>query len=83
LGTSTGTAFADSLWATWDPTVTWADVQVGDYSGDGRADVAGRALSSGQWQVSLSGGSTAASTSVWDTWSPAVSWVDVQHGHFG
>jgi hypothetical protein len=83
LGTSTGAAFADSLWVEWSPAVNWADVQVGDFNGDGRADVAGRVPSSGEWWVSLSGGSAAVSTAAWAVWSPAATWVDVHHGHFG
>jgi hypothetical protein len=82
LATSTGTSFTNSLWATWSPAVTWVDVKVGDFNGDGSADIAGRVLQTGQWWVSLSGGSTASGTSLWTSWSPKVSWVDVQVGDF-
>jgi hypothetical protein len=82
LATSTGTSFTNSLWATWSTAVTWVDVKVGDFNGDHSADIAGRVLESGQWWVSLSGGSVASGTSLWTTWSPKVSWVDVQVGDF-
>jgi hypothetical protein len=82
LATSTGSSFTNSLWATWSPAVTWTDVKVGDFNNDGSADIAGRVLQNGQWWVSLSGGSTASSTSLWTTWSPLVTWADVQVGDF-
>jgi hypothetical protein len=74
-------AFTDALWTTWSAAVTWVDVQVGDFNGDGKSDIAGRVLQTGQWWVSLSTGS-AATTSWWTTWSTAVSWLDVQVGDF-
>jgi hypothetical protein len=77
---STGTGFQTSLWATWSPAVTWSDVRIGDLNGDGKADVIGRVLQTGQWWASLSNGATALSTSLWATWSPAVTWVDVRIG---
>jgi hypothetical protein len=79
---SNGSGFTNSLWATWSPAVTWVNVQVGDFNGDGSAGIAGRVLQTGQWWVSLSGGATASTTSLWTTWSTAVTWVDVQVGDF-
>jgi len=76
------TAFATSLWATWNPTVTWADVKVGDFNGDGKSDITGRYLQSGQWFTGLSNGSTGFTTSLWATWNPTVTWADVQVGDF-
>jgi len=52
-------------------------VQVADFNGDGYADIAGRTLDSGQWWVGVSDG-TQFNTTLWTTWSPAVSWVNVQ-----
>src|SRR5438067_1422376 len=72
-------AFANSTWATWSAAVTWVDVRVGDFNGDGKSDIAGRVSSTGQWYVGLSTG-TSFATTLWDTWSPSVSWVDVQVG---
>ena len=83
-GLSNGsTAFTNSLWAVWNPGLTWVDVQVGDFNGDGKTDITGRALQTGQWFTSLSNGSTASTTTVWDTWNPAISWRDVRSGNFG
>jgi hypothetical protein len=61
--------------------VTWVDVQVGDFNGDGKADITGRALQTGGWWTGVSNGS-AFTTSMWATWSTAVSWVDVRAGDF-
>jgi hypothetical protein len=84
-GLSTGSAFSTKLWTTWAadaPGVTWVDVQVGDFNGDGLADITGRTLQNGQWWTSLSGGTTGLGATLWDTWSTAFSWVDVRKGHF-
>src|SRR5207245_2307295 len=64
----------------WNPGVTWADVQTGDFNGDGRTDVVGRYLQGGQWYVALSDGAGHFTTSLWDVWSPDVTWVDVKVG---
>jgi hypothetical protein len=83
VGQSTGTSFTNSLWATWaaGPGVTWVDVKVGDFNGDGKDDIIGRRADTGQWFVGLSSGSSFNST-VWGVWSTAVTWVDVQVGDF-
>ncbi len=81
---STGTSFTNSLWATWaadGPSVTWVDVKVGDFNGDGMADITGRWLQAGQWYTALSTG-TSFTTTLWAMWSPAATWVDVQVGDF-
>jgi hypothetical protein len=78
---SSGRALTTSLWDAWSTAVTWADVQLGDFNGDGQADLAGRALQTGQWFVGLSTG-IALTTSQWDAWSTIVSWADVRHGNF-
>jgi outer membrane protein assembly factor BamB len=79
--TSTGSAFNNAVWTTWNPGVHWVDVQVGDFNGDGFADIAGRDAATGNWSVSLSTGS-GFTTSLWGAWSPAVTWVDVHTGDF-
>jgi autotransporter-associated beta strand protein len=82
VGLSSRTSFTTTLWATWNPNVTWADIQVGDFSGDGKDDIAGRWLQAGQWYTGVSNGSTQFTTTLWDTWSPAANWADVQHGRY-
>jgi hypothetical protein len=78
-GISTGSSFNTSMWTTWNPNVTWVDVQVGDFNGDGKSDITGRVLSTGQWWTAVSSGS-AFTNSLWATWSTAVTWVDVRSG---
>src|SRR6266851_401151 len=79
---STGTSFTNALWATWSPAVTWVDVQVGAFNHDGITDITGRVDETGQWWTGLSNGSSRFNTSLWTTWSTAVSWVDVHVGDF-
>ena len=81
LGTSNGSAFANSVLAAWDPSVTWVDVQTGDFTGDGRTDIIGRALQSGQWWLGVYNG-TEFKAILWTTWDPSVTWVDVKVGDF-
>src|SRR6266851_9883875 len=71
-----------SLWASWNPNVTWVDVQTGDFNGDGHADIIGRDLNSGNWWVGISNGSNGFNTTLWANWNPNVTWVDVHVGDF-
>jgi hypothetical protein len=73
--------YTTSLWTTWSTGVTWADVKVGDFNGDGRDDIVGRALQSGQLWVAQSTG-VSFTNSLWATWSTGATWVDVQVGNF-
>jgi hypothetical protein len=82
VGISKGTGFTTTLWTTWSPAVNWVDVKVGDFNGDGSDDIAGRISETGQWWVGLSNGASGFNTTLWTTWSPAVTWVDVQVGDF-
>jgi hypothetical protein len=75
------TGFTNSLWDTWSTGVTWVDVHTGDFNGDGKTDIVGRALETGQWWVAQSTGSSFVNR-LWTTWSPAVTWVDVKVGDF-
>jgi hypothetical protein len=77
---ATGAAFATSHWATWDPSLPWVDVQLGDFNGDGKADVTGR-LPDGSWWTGLSNGA-AFGTSQWGSWPAGDLWVDVHGGRF-
>jgi hypothetical protein len=56
-------------------------LKVGDFNGDGKADITGRVLQSGEWWTGISTG-TSFTASLWTTWSPNVTWVDVQVGDF-
>jgi autotransporter-associated beta strand protein len=82
MAASTGSSFTNSLWTTWNPHFTWVDVQTGDFNGDGHADLVGRAKETGQWWVALSNGSNGFSSTLWTTWNPAFTWVDVKVGDF-
>jgi subtilisin-like proprotein convertase family protein len=73
--------FTTSVWDSWAPSVTWADVVVGDFNGDGKLDIAGRWLQTGQWWVAVSNG-TSFTNQLWTTWAPSVTWTDVVVGDF-
>jgi hypothetical protein len=77
-----GPGVNSTRWTSWSPAVTWVDVKVGDFNGDGKDDIAGRDLSTGQWWVSASNGSNSFTNSLWSTWSPFVTWVDIQVADF-
>jgi hypothetical protein len=81
LAQSNGSSFANSMWASWSASVTWVDIQVADFNGDGRADLTARASQTGGWWTGLSTGSSF-NTSFWASWNPTVSWVDVKVGDF-
>jgi hypothetical protein len=76
------TAFNTVLWGAWSPAVTWVDVKVGDFNGDGFTDIVGRIQQSGQWWVAFSNGSNGFSNKLFATWNPNANWVDVQVGDF-
>jgi hypothetical protein len=88
VGESSGAGFSNALWGTWNPSMNWVDVQVGDFNGAVNAatglpvdDITGRVLQTGQWWTGISNGASFRN-SLWDTWSTAVNWVDVQVGNF-
>jgi subtilisin-like proprotein convertase family protein len=85
---STGSAFQTSSWTVWAPNsanLTWTNVVVGDFNGDGKADIAGMVSQSGQWWVAQSTG-TSFTNKLWTTWAAnrpgTLDWVDVQVGDF-
>jgi hypothetical protein len=89
VGLSTGSSFITTIWGHWysgvpgeeHPSVTWVDVQTGDFYGNGKTDIIGRVLQTGQWWVATSTGSSF-TNSLWGHWYPGVTWVDVQVGDF-
>jgi hypothetical protein len=81
MAQSTGSTFANRLWTTWNPLLTWDDVVMGDFNGDGLTDIAGRVDETGQWWVALSNGSSFANQ-LWTAWNPLFTWDDVMVGDF-
>lgn len=88
VGLSTGNRFTEPAgWSRWRPGgfYTWADVQVGDFNGDGRDDIAGRHTDTGVWFVSSSTG-RGFETTGWGRWQPdnsqLTTWSDVRIGDF-
>ena len=71
--------FNTSLWDSWSasPAVTWIDLQIGDFNGDGKDDIAERYQQGGLWYVGLSNGSKF-TTSLWDAWPTSANWTDVR-----
>jgi hypothetical protein len=77
---SNGSSFSNALWITWAPDqagLTWVDVHLADLNGDGKADLLGRYLQTGQWWAGISNGQRF-TNALWTTWSPQATWVDVQ-----
>jgi hypothetical protein len=56
-------------------------VGLDDVNGDGKFDIDGFALETGQWWVALSNG-LGATNQLWTTWSTAVNWVWFASGDF-
>ncbi len=80
-GVSTGSSFSTTMWGHWYPGVTWVNVVVGDFNGDGKTDIAGRIAQDGDWWVSLSSGSTF-TNSLWGHWFNGFNWANVVVGDF-
>ena len=49
--------FTSSIWDRWAPAPRWASEAVGDFNGDGQADVLGR-FDLSRWVVDVSDGTT-------------------------
>jgi YD repeat-containing protein len=70
-------------WAAAPTGASWSAIQVGDFNGDGKADVAGLNPSTNAWTVLLSTGSSfTTSNDGWGSWPSGVSWQDVLGGNF-
>jgi hypothetical protein len=82
---------ASNAWATpqaLGTPITWVNFVVGDFNGDGKADIAARDLQRGNVFVALSSGS-GFSIQYWNHWATAadlggrpITWVDVLAGDF-
>jgi FG-GAP-like repeat/WD40-like Beta Propeller Repeat len=82
LSNGSGGFQAPAVWGQWVPGAVWANVQVGDFDGNGRSEIAGRYLPNGQWWVGQSTGSLFV-PHLWTTWaidSPTLTWTDVLVG---
>ena len=73
---SSGGKASPKLFDALSTAVSWVDACVGDFDGDGMADLACRNAATGEWSVSLSDGSTG-TTSVFGYWPPPISAVSV------
>jgi hypothetical protein len=82
VGFSSGSSFPTTFWGAWSTAVTWVDVKIGDFNGDGNSDIIGRVQQSGQWWVAYSNGSSAFANVLFASWSSAVQWLDVQVSDF-
>ena len=83
---STGTTpatngFASTQWGLWSTSTVWSDVQIGDFNGDGRADIAGRSTI-GQWWVNRSTGTSFSAALFYGNWSTGTTWNDVRMADF-
>lgn len=79
--TSANVVFSTSQWGQWSTATTWSDVQVGDFNGDGRADIAGRSAI-GQWWVNRSTGTSFSAALYYGNWSTGTTWSDVRVADF-
>jgi hypothetical protein len=80
VATSTGTALNNAnVWTTWAAAVAWTDVKLVDLTGDGKADLVGRA--GNDFWVGVSDGSSAFTNQLWGSFDPG-SYVDVLYGDF-
>ena len=80
-----GSSFVQKYWQSWDSTITWANVVVGNFTNDGKAGLAARVLENGALFMSVDytpatvrgfGGQK-----FWQQWS-AINWTDVLVGDF-
>ncbi|MBX3436166.1 MAG: S8 family serine peptidase [Planctomycetaceae bacterium] len=83
VGLSDGSRFMTYYWQTWSTNVVWGPVEVGDFNGDGRADIASRVQSStdGRWFLGLSTGSSF-TTIVGNNFAPGSAFSHVHVGDF-
>jgi subtilisin family serine protease len=74
VGLSTGTGVTVASWAAnWSRSDAWLSVQVGDFTGDGKADIAAF-HASGQWWIATSSGAAFATTLWAGNWSGGRVW---------
>lgn len=64
-----------TYWGFWSDAITWQDVRVGDFNGDGNDDIAGRYLN--QWWVARSVNDNSFVTTQWGVWPTSGTWLAV------
>ncbi|MFM8273807.1 MAG: FG-GAP repeat domain-containing protein, partial [Gemmata sp.] len=82
---SSGSIFTQKYWQSWNAVITWADVRVGDFDGDGKSDLIGRVKENGKVYVSTDYAPSPVQTGgqkFWQQWNTAVNWLNVQVGDF-
>lgn len=95
IASSYGTGFTSWTWSHWlqtnpgttadDPWATrlvWNDLVVGDFNGDGKDDIAGRALRDGTWWIGISTNDLQFVATSWGRWSRTSDWVHINVGDF-
>jgi cyclophilin family peptidyl-prolyl cis-trans isomerase len=82
LGRADGSGLTTKYMTAWSRLVSWGDIRVGDFNGDGTDDIAGRLESNGQWWAAITAADGSAVNHNMGTWSTALSWNDVAVGDF-
>jgi Mg-chelatase subunit ChlD len=83
LGASNGTdAFTNSKVNRWNPNLAWADIMVGDFTGNRLDDIVGRIVSTGDWWVAVNNGDGTFTNQRWGRWNPNVTFSDIMVGDF-
>jgi hypothetical protein len=72
---STGSSFKTSVADVWSPSVTWLNVQTGDFTGNGSSDIIGMVKETGQWFVGVPDSQGHFTTRLWDAWNPSCTWT--------
>jgi RHS repeat-associated protein len=81
-GAPTGTTgFTTQVWGNLSPSVSWTHFTVGDFNGDGLADVAAFNPATGAWEVAISNGKSF-TISNWGSWSSTDNYQNVVAGDF-
>ncbi len=73
LGKS-GSSYAISSMAAWNPAASWLTVVTGDFDGNGTADIAGRNAATGAWTVLQKSGSGFVNAAFGGAWTTSSSW---------